>query len=314
MILVCGENVVDVLPGSDGRPRPAAGGGPANTAVALARLGVPTGFAARLGGDAHAALIAERLAAAGVSSRFLTRTDAPSATATVVFDAEGQAEYRFALKGAADFGWRAEELPSAAALAGSVEAVHLGSLAAYLSPGADVLESWVGGIRDATMVSFDPNIRPAVGDAAAARARTESYAALCHLMRASAEDLRFLYGDESPESVARRWLEAGARLVVVTDGERGATAYHDGGRVSAAPPAVSVVDTVGAGDTFNAALLAFWRSRGALSADDFPDVATLAEALRYGYAASALTCTRVGADPPTADEVAAFSAARDGGS
>lgn len=310
MILVCGENVVDLLPRSHGAPRPVPGGGPANTAVALARLGIPTGFAARIGDDAHASSIRARLQSAGVSDRFLISARAHSATAAVQLDAEGQAEYKFHMDDAADFGWEPADLPSPSAVAETAVATHLGSLAAYLPPGAEVLEEWARRIRSHTILSFDPNFRPVLGDVAAVRERTERYAGLCHLMRVSSADLEQLYRGHTTSEVVKRWLRAGTRLVVVTDGARGVDAYFPGGQIFQPGPTVSVVDTVGAGDTFNAALLAELHRRDALRMEAFADAAadpaTLRAALRYAYAASALNCTRAGADPPTHAEVADF--------
>lgn len=303
MILVVGENVVDVLP--DGRA--VAGGGPANTAIALARLGVDCGFATRLGGDSHARLIESRLTEAGLSADGWVRTDESSPVAQVSLDETGGARYRFQLTGAADFNRRPGELPVGDRLTG-IEAAHLGSLAAYLPPGADVLEEWAAEVATRIVVSFDPNIRATVcEDLAPVRDRTERYSRFCHHIRCSTDDLAALYGTEPPRVIASRWLDRGVRLVVVTGGTT-VTAYHRDGELTLAAPKVSVVDTIGAGDGFTAGLLAWWWRSGVLAEFDptgwRPE--ELRAAMEYAAAVAAINCTRRGADPPTDAEVADF--------
>ena len=315
-LLVVGENVIDLISGRDGARRAVVGGGPANTAIALVRLGAPAVFATRIGNDAYARDITARLAEVPV---YAVRVDAPSPVAGVDFDADGQAHYAFEMDGAADFGWRRRELPEPE----PGDAVHLGSLAAYVPPGADVLEDWVEGFGADVFVSFDPNVRPAIAeDLGEVRERTERYAGRANLMRVSTQDVAELYGDlpGTVEEVARRWLAAGCGLVVVTDGGRGAAAYGAGFErvdAAAAPLPGPMADTVGAGDTFNAGMLAWLHRQGALDVEGFARVARDAGEVRgmleYAYAASALSCTRVGADPPTAAEVAALVHDREAG-
>ncbi|GAA4922693.1 fructokinase [Stackebrandtia albiflava] len=307
MILVIGENVVDVLPGG-----PVAGGGPANTAVGLARLDCPVEFAARLGGDAHAGLIEARLREAGVGDRHWVHTSEPSPVAEVTLDESGGASYRFRLTGAADFGRLPGELPDGSVLADGGTAVHLGSLAAYLPPGADVLEKWLSDLPSGVLVSFDPNIRPVVtADLAAARRRTDRLAGLSHLVKASGQDLTDLYGEDGHEAAIGRWLAGGTRVVVVTDGPR-ARAHHSGEVIEVVGPSVPVADTVGAGDSFMAGLLARLRRHDALTPGRLSavvgDAEALTQCLNYAMAVAAITCTRVGADPPTAAEVARSAA------
>ncbi|GLZ76359.1 fructokinase [Actinorhabdospora filicis] len=298
VIVVVGENVIDLLPGRDGGTRALVGGGPANTAIALARLGAPVRFAGRAGEDAHADAVRARLAAEG-----LTWTDVPGPTpvAEVTLDDAGQASYAFRLDGAADFTRAAPPALSPR------DAVHLGSLAAYLEPGATVLETWIERVHTSHVVSFDPNVRPTVLDLDAARARTERYAPMVALMRVSTPDVAALYGDEPPASAAARWLASGCGLVVVTDGEAPAAAHGPLGTVTVPIPRVDVVDTVGAGDTFDAAMLAWLAARDALTPASFARAAASRDAvaamLRYAAAASALACTREGADPPTFAEI-----------
>lgn len=298
VIVVVGENVIDLLPGRDGEERALVGGGPANTAIALARLGAPVRFAGRVGDDAHAPAVRARLAAEGLG---WTDVAGPTPVAEVSLDGAGQASYAFRLEGAADF--TRDEPPALS----PGDAVHLGSLAAYLEPGASVLEAWVERVHASHVVSFDPNVRPTVLDLAAARARTERYAPLVSLMRVSTPDVAALYGAEPAAAVAARWLASGCGLVVVTDGDAPAVAHGPFGSAETAIPRVDVVDTVGAGDTFDAAMLAWLAARDALTPASFARVtasgAAVAEMLRYAAAASALACTREGADPPTSAEI-----------
>lgn len=298
MIVVVGENVIDLLPGRDGGTRALVGGGPANTAVALARLGAPVRFAARAGEDAYADAVRARLSAEGLT---WTDTPGPTPVAEVTLDGTGQASYVFRLAGTADF-TRAEP-----PMLSTGDAVHLGSLAAYLEPGASVLEEWVARVHTSHVISFDPNVRPSVVDLDAARARTERYAPMVSLMRVSTPDVAALYGDETPASVAARWLASGCGLVVVTDGDAPTRAHGPFGTVEVSIPRVDVVDTVGAGDTFDAAMLARLDALGALTPATFARVAASRDAvtdvLRYAVAASALACTREGADPPRSSEI-----------
>jgi fructokinase len=297
VIVVAGENVVDLIPQPDGDLRPALGGGPANIAVAAARLGAPVAMAARLGGDPFGAGFRARLESAGVSGGHLVPTTDPSTLALATLDAHGAARFDFWLRGAADFGWRDAELPALSA--GDV--AHLGSLAAFLPPGADALERWAERCRPQCTVSLDPNLRPVVmADRPTATDRLERLVRLAHVVKVSDDDLRLAYPERQPETVARQWARS-ARLVVLTRGGQGMTAFA-GDTECAAPAAnVSIVDTIGAGDAAMGALLASVHAKGidALLAD-------LPGTVRRLCAAAALACTRPGADAPTAAELAAF--------
>jgi len=297
VIIVAGENVVDLLPAGDGLLRPALGGGPANVAVAAARLGAPVAMAARLGRDAFGTAFRRRLEASGVDTRYLVRTTEPSALALATLTDDGEAGYDFWLAGAADFGWRGSELPDPR----PGDILHVGSLAAFLPPGADVLAGWVQRHRPRCTITFDPNLRAVALSAPGARERLERLVRLAHVVRASDQDLRLAYPEAEPLATARRWLadadpDGGPRLVVLTHAAAGATALTPATGVSATPPPVTVVDTIGAGDAAMGALLA------ALHADQARD---LADMLRFVCAAGALACTRPGADPPGLAEVLA---------
>ena len=303
MIIVAGENVVDLVPAGDGLLRAALGGGPANTAVAAARLGAPVAMAARLGQDAFGAAFRGRLAAAGVDGRYLVNAAQPSALALASIGPDGQARYDFWLAGAADFGWRDHELPEPPA--GAI--LHLASLAAFLPPGADTLEHWARQHSPQCTVTFDPNLRPVALTQPDSLVRLERLVALAHVVKASEDDLRLAYPDTPVLETAERWLHSGPSLVVLTHGAAGATALTGSGRAAVPSPDVRVSDTIGAGDTAMGALLCALHARGALTAGALRALASeeLAEILRYVCVAAALACVRPGADPPTAVEVAA---------
>jgi fructokinase len=306
-LVVAGENIVDLVPveGTD-TYRALPGGSPATIAIAARRLGVPTSLLARFGNDVFAQRVRERLTADGVDLTYAVDAAAPTALAAVSFDAERRASYDFWLSGAADWGWRDDELP--AQLPDGVAALHVGSLATYLEPGAATLLRLAARVRDRVTVTFDPNIRPAVvHDLDTARARTRELAALATVVKASDEDLAHLYPDVGWRAAALDLLAQGPELVVVTLGGEGAVGLRNGSELAAPAPAVPVIDTVGAGDTVMGALLVGLLEAGLLTADggrlrEAPD-AVVARALQRAVQAAALTCTREGADPPTTGEL-----------
>jgi len=293
VIVVAGEQVVDLVPVGDGMLRAALGGGPANTAIAAARLGVPVAMAARAGRDRFGAEFTERLEASGVDTRYVRRTAQPSALALAVVDGTGEAHYDFWLSGAADFGWRAAELPQLE----TGDTIHLGSLAAFLPPGADSLEQWALAHQDRCRISFDPNIRSVALARPDSLVRLERLAEIATVIRVSAGDLSHAYPSVDPIDTARRWLRH-TQLVVLTHGSEGATAFTPTMTVTVLAPRVSTVDTIGAGDTATGAMLAW------LETHEWPsDEDGLRAMLTFVCAAAAVTCTRVGADPPTLAEL-----------
>ncbi|MGW3041328.1 carbohydrate kinase family protein [Kitasatospora sp. NPDC001159] len=283
-VLVIGECVADVVR-TDGAPDVVhPGGSPANLAYGLARLGRPAALLTELGADDNGRLIREHLESAGVEVRVAEVSRTPSAV--VRLDGRGRAQYTF------DIGWT---LPPTD-LASAPGAIHLGSIGAVTEPGAAsvlaLVERWCGRAQ----VSYDPNVRPALmGERAEAVRRVERCVALSDLVKASDEDLAWLYPGEPAEAVAERWLTLGPTLVAVTLGAEGAFAVGlDGGREQAPAVPVPVADTVGAGDSFMAALL-HARASGT----------GLAGCLTQAVTAAALTVSRPGANPPSAAELAA---------
>lgn len=308
-MVVVGEALIDLVPaGPDGLFAAVPGGSPANVAVGLARLGVPTRMLARLAGDAFGRRLAAHLAGNGVDLSLAPAAAEPSSLAIVTVAPDGAAEYDFRVSGTADWQWTPAEL--AGALDAGALAVHAGSLAMTMPPGAAVLESFLAGARETAVVSYDPNCRPALmGDPAAVRPHIERLIGLADVVKASADDVAWLYPGSALAAVAGDWLSRGPTLVVITCGPEGALAVGAAaGRVDRPGRPVAVVDTVGAGDSFSAALLAGLYRRGLLGAahrDALRRVpaAELAVLLDEAGTAAALTCTRAGADPPTAAEL-----------
>ncbi|SHJ77255.1 Mannose or cellobiose epimerase, N-acyl-D-glucosamine 2-epimerase family [Nocardiopsis flavescens] len=306
-LVVVGENVMDLLPvpGSPGLLRAAPGGGPANTAVAARRLGVPTRFLSRIGSDGFGRTIRHRLAAEGLDPDGPLTAGEPSALALARLGVDGSAVYDFRMDEAADWRWRPGELPEE--LEPGVRALHAASLALFREPGATAVEELLRRehARDQVTVGIDPNIRPGViGDPGAARERALRDAALAHVVKASDEDLAFLYPGRDTEEAAAELAGLGPSLVVVTRGAEGAFALASGARAEVAAPRVGVVDTVGAGDTFMGALLSWLDGRGRLGDDPRGRLAGLTEGeleemLSFAARAAAVTVTREGADPPT---------------
>ncbi len=319
MLTVVGENIIDLVPaGAADVPTYGAyvGGSPANVAVAARRLGVETALIARVSRDVFGARIRARLAADGVDDRYLVDAAEPSSLAVVTFDEQRRATYDFWLNGTADWQWTAAELPDP--LGDDVTCVHVGSLAAFLEPGASRIEALLRAERERgrVTISLDPNVRPAIvagpeGDLGAARERVERLVALAHVVKASDEDLGHLYPGVPVEEAARAWLARGPSLVVVTRGSDGALALARDATVAYPAPAIAVADTVGAGDTFSGALLFGLHLTGLLGEAGAAKLAaldeeTLGTIVVLATMAAAVNCTRQGADPPTAEELDAF--------
>jgi fructokinase len=311
VVAVAGEALVDFVPaGADGVFRAAPGGSPANVAVGLARLGVPTRLLARIADDLLGHRLRAHLEANGVDLAFAVRAAEPTSLAIVAVGPGGVVEYDFRVEGTADWQWRDAEL--AGALDDRVVALHAGSLALTMPPGADVLQRLLAGAGQAATVSYDPNCRPLLmGSPEAVRGRIEGLVALADVVKASADDLAWLLPGRPPEQVAESWLARGPALVVITLGPGGLlAASRQAGLLRRPGRIVQVADTVGAGDACMAALLAGLHRRDLLGAARRPvlqalDAAAVADLADEAVAAAALTCTRPGADPPTAAELAA---------
>jgi fructokinase len=309
VVAVAGEALVDFVPaGGPGVFRAAPGGSPANVAVGLARLEVPTRLLARIADDLLGHRLRAHLAGNGVDLSYAVRAAEPTSLAIVAVGRDGTVEYDFRVQGTADWQWADHELDGA--LDGGVVALHAGSLALTMAPGAEVLQRLAARARAAMTVSYDPNCRPLLmGSPEAVRGRVEALVGLADVVKASADDLAWLLPGRPPEQVAEAWLARGPSLVVVTLGPGGLlAATRQAGVLRRPGRAVQVADTVGAGDACMAALLAGLHRRRLLGADRRAalaamDAATLAGLAEEAVLAAAITCTRPGADPPTAAEL-----------
>lgn len=311
VVAVAGEALVDLVPaGADGLFRAAPGGSPANVAVGLARLDVPTRLLARLADDPMGRRLRAHLEANGVDLSHAVHAKEPTSLAIVSLSEDGSADYDFRVEGTADWQWTDAELHGA--VDETVAALHVGSLALTMEPGAGALTRLVAAARSTTTISLDPNVRPLLmGSPDEVLARVEALLPLADVVKASVEDVDWLLPGREPEDVVADWLGRGPAVVVVTLGPDGAVAAgrHAGVLRRAAAP-VTVVDTVGAGDAFTSGLLAGLHRRGLLGAAARRTLAdlrreVLADVVDTALQVAAITCSRLGADPPTAAELRA---------
>ena len=304
MILCAGEALIDMLPrrtnaGEDAFA-PHAGGAVFNTAIALGRLGAPTGFLCGLSKDLFGEKLAEVLAASDVDAALCPRVDRPTTLAFVALNEAGHARYAFYDEATALSALTADELPDPPA---DVQALFVGGISLAGSAAA-AFEDFAGR-RGGRVLAIDPNVRPAFArDEDAYRARIERMIAMADIVKISDEDLEWLEGDGG-EDVARRLLERGPTLICLTRGADGVTGLTPSLRVEVPAVRTQVVDTVGAGDTFNAGLLAGLSEAGALSKDGLAglDKSTLGSALELGARAASVTVSRAGANPPWRSEL-----------
>lgn len=305
MILCAGEALIDMLPRetTDGQDAfaPHAGGAVFNTAIALGRLRVPTGFFSGLSTDLFGVLLEESLAASNVDARFAARSDLPTTLAFVRL-VDGHATYAFYDENTAGRMLSDDDLPSTT----GIDALFFGGISLVVEPCAAIYEALM--LREAAqrVTMIDPNIRPGfVKDEEGYRARITRMMAAADIVKVSDEDLTWLQGPGEIETRARDLLTTGPSLVLVTRGSLGATAYHKAGEIFVPSERTTVVDTVGAGDTFNAGFLASLHEQGVLNK---PALAALGDqsleaALKLGAQCAAITVSRAGANPPTRAEL-----------
>ena len=308
MFLVCGEALFDFFLETDRGPGAAtfdarAGGSPFNVAIGLARLGTASGLVTGLSRDLLGARLVQVLGDEGVSIAYAARTDRPTTISLVGLDAAGVPAYQFYNRQSASGGLKEADLP---ALGTDVSGLHFGSYSLVSPPVADTLAAFARAER-ARFISVDPNIRPTVEpDMDIWRERLAAILPLATLIKISAEDLGLVWPGVRAERFAADYLEAGARMVVVTDGGAAAHAWTATGLSAwVAPPVVNVIDTVGAGDTFQAALISELARdpAGPRSAIEGLDAGQLRAMLDFAARAAAITCARRGADLPRRAEL-----------
>lgn len=300
--LVIGESLIDVVHRPDGSVQEHVGGSPANVAVGLARLGHDVTFATMIGDDERGARIADLLDGEGVWLTGGSVAQRPTSVATSTLDASGAATYSF------DLAWQMNQDQPLEGVAH----VHTGSIAATLEPGASAVLATVQSARPHATISYDPNARPSLmGDPHEVRAKMEQLIGLSDVVKASDEDIAWLYDGAPVPEVLRLWGQLGPALVVMTRGDKGAlVGLNVGGELTSVDaPAVAVVDTVGAGDSFMAGLLSGLMEAGLVGGVEARErlrAATLAEvrpAINRALACAAITVSRPGADPPHLTEL-----------
>lgn len=306
MFLVCGDTLFDFFLESEAGPSAAtyaarAGGSPFNVAIGLARLGTSSAMMSGLSRDMLGQRLGAVLAAEGVSTDYIIPTDRPTTISLVGLDAAGVPAYQF--YDSSDTGVEPGDLPP---LGPEITGLHFGSYSLAKAPVADALAELATRHRN-LFISVDPNVRPTVvPDMSVWRARLDKLFPLADLVKISAEDLELLWPGRSADSFADDVLRRGVKLAVVTDGGETAHGWAAGGiHASATPPKVTVVDTVGAGDTFQAALISrlLRHPEGPAAALQALDPSGLGAILDYAARAAAITCSRRGADLPRASEL-----------
>jgi fructokinase len=311
MILCAGEALIDMLPrtatSGEAAFAPHAGGAVFNTAIALGRLGAPAGFLSGLSSDLFGDVLRAELVASKVDAGLAVVSDRPTTLAFVRL-VDGQARYAFYDENTAGRMLAPADLP---ALPGSVQALFLGGISLVPEPCASAYEALMAREAGARVTMLDPNIRPGfIRDAAAYRARIARMIGMADLVKLSDEDLHWLVGAGDPVALARGLLgvagSPGPKVVFITEGAEGARAVTAALDVFLPARRVTVADTVGAGDTFNAGVLAALHRAGVLTKAGVAvlDRATLEAALDLGIRAAAVTVSRPGANPPWAHEVA----------
>ncbi|GGJ86009.1 carbohydrate kinase family protein [Pseudomonas matsuisoli] len=317
MYLVCGEALFDVFdvssadsPANTLRLDAIAGGSPFNVAIGLRRLGVASCLLGGISRDSLGKRLRHLLESEGVGTPFLRDYDAPTTLAMVTLDETGQPQYDFRGEGCADRLLDAAELPL---LGDDVAGIHFGSYSLVVEPIGSALLELATREQGRRLITLDPNIRLNVEpDLQRWRDRIEAFAALANVIKVSDEDLERLYPETPLADTAQRWLQGGCVLAIVTRGAQGSLVFTNDAQWTVDAHPVTVQDTVGAGDTFQAALIAYLTEIGkaspaALASLSRPDIDRM---LMFASAASAITCSRKGPDLPHRSDVDALLAGR----
>jgi fructokinase len=323
MIVVIGEALIDLIESKEqsGSYQAVVGGANANVAIALARAGTPQQLLARISSDSFGQKIRTRLESNGVGLDYAI--DAPEATSLAIasIGPNGGAKYSFYVEGTADWNFTEKELPTAKTLSDiGAKALQFGCLTMALGPGNKIIEAWASEFFKAgsLTLSHDINVRPALGfDASVERERVERINSISHIVKASDDDINWLYGIEAGSNVddiVWRWIGEREQIVFVTRGADGVSIYRKNNvRIDVPSRTVKVQDTVGSGDTFCAHMLSGLLAIDALGTSPEEKLAAvtndqLVEISRIAAIAASITCERVGAEPPTSEELAAVVA------
>jgi fructokinase len=296
-VWVVGEVLIDLIPDAD-QHLAVVGGGPANTAKALAKLGVKTYFIDGISTDKHGQMAKAELRSANVLLDYAQYSNRPTCTAKVTLSKSGSASYEFVIKDTATFDFSASWLPDPQNIKPSL--LHIGTLATVIEPGASVLFNWAQSVATVAPIVFDPNIRPAVlGDRDEYAKKVEKWVAISSAVKVSDEDLNWLYPGKAIVEIVKNWLEVGVQIVMVTLGDKGITAYRENEEISVDVVKVVVADTVGAGDTVGAVLVEAIVKNGL----DRLSGEVLKSMLNRAVKAAAITVSRTGANPPSNEEI-----------
>jgi len=297
-IWVCGEVLIDLIPGADGVRVGHVGGGPANTAKALARMGHDVQFIDGLSTDEDGQAARKNLLDDEVKLDLALTSDKPTCLAIVSLDAKGGASYEFKIAGTATFDFSLEWLPDPSRYKPNV--LHIGTLVTAIQPCADVLYDWALQVAEFAPIIFDPNIRPAVlSDREAYVVLVEKWVAISSVIKVSDDDLVWLYPGQELADIASRWVKDGVALVVVTHGAQGLVGYTAEGATKVDGVKIDVADTVGAGDTVGAIIVEAMVEKGIMTLIGEELEATL----RRAAIAAGITCSRKGAQPPYKHEL-----------
>ena len=296
-VWVVGEVLIDLIPDGD-QDLAVVGGGPANTAKALAKLGVKTHFIDGISSDKYGQMAKAELLSANVILDYAQYSNKPTCTAKVTLSKSGSASYEFVIEDTATFDFSASWLPDPQTCKPLL--LHIGTLATAIEPGASVLFKWAQSVGNVAPIIFDPNTRPAVlGDRDEYVKKVEKWMAISSAVKVSDEDLIWLYPGKSIDEIVNKWLEVGVQLVVVTLGDKGITAYRMNEQISVDAVKVVVADTVGAGDTVGAVLVEAIVKNGL----DNLTRGVLKAMLNRAVKAAAITVSRTGANPPSKEEI-----------
>ena len=294
---MAGEVLIDLLPDGE-KQKAVVGGGPANTAVALSKLGIKAQFINGISTDSYGKACRQYLESVGVLLDYVNYLDSPTSLATVTLDKQGKAIYEFLIDGTATFNYAPEELPNLLNVIPSV--LYIGTLVTVLEPSASVLHKWASVIKSIAPIVFDPNIRPAVmPDRKLYLEQVMRFVEIASVVKVSEDDLNWLYPSVEIDEVAHGWLELGPKLIVVTLGDKGIYGYRNGEKASVEAVKTKVIDTVGAGDTVGAILVEAIFKHGLEKLTG----QLLIDTLNRAAAAAAITISRAGANPPTQAEL-----------